>query len=297
MSSISDTQLMRAGLLSDMVVGFRAAMRGRMARDPDHVEMPQHFREDRNLPRRAEFRHGARIALIWRQLRTGAATARREDRNRQFRDQGMAYCIDQAEVRREAQALLREAIAQAEHFGRPNPHLVDEIRKSVDLDRRTWNVDEAVLYYGPDGPDGILSPMSTSELKAMGERGWTSLEAVYQAQKHPFDLRLQDAIRLAPDAAAAKAIALEHRSTRRRDWATHRVVAMIRATILRVEQDAAYRSRVLSLADRDIVEDTTEGQHHEFWGVVSGSGVNVAGQIAMLVGKRIAAQDARLLIS
>jgi predicted NAD-dependent protein-ADP-ribosyltransferase YbiA (DUF1768 family) len=294
MTAISDAQLVRAGLLSDMVLGFRAAMRGRTAKEPAAVVMPEHLRDERNLPRRLEFQHGARIGLTWRRMRNGSATARRESRNAQFRDQGIAYCIDPAEVRSEAWSFLLAAVAQAEHFGRPDPGLVDEIATAVDHGRDLWEMATAVRYYSSEGPNGILSPIARTSLRAMGERGWTSLEAVYQAQKFPCDLALQDAIRTAPDGRAAKAIATGHRSTRRRDWHGRRVTAMVRATVLRAEQDGAYRTFLLSLAGRDIVEDTVAGEHHRFWGVVDGRGANVAGQIAMLVRDRIIAADRRI---
>lgn len=294
MSSISDTQLMRAGLLSDMMLGFRSAMRGRALRDAAHADMPDHLRDERNLPRRREFLHGVRIGMTWRQMRTGAATARREDRNRQFREEGMAYCIDPAQVRQEAHVLLLDAIAQAEFFGRPNIGLVQELSDAIDHDRSRWDVGSAVLYYGSEGASGVLSPMARTSLRAMGERGWTSMEAVYQAQKFLYDIALQDAVRLAPDGHAAKAVAREHRSARRRDWHARRVTAMVRATILRIEQDAAYRLFLLTQQGRDIVEDTTHGEIDRFWGVAEGLGTNVAGQIAMLARDRAAAGDCRL---
>ena len=294
MTAISDAQLVRAGLLSDMVLGFRAAMRGRTAKEPAAVALPEHLRDERNLPRRIEFQHGARIGLAWRRMRSGGATARRESRNAQFRDQGIAYCINPVEVRREAWSFLLDAVAQAEHFGRPDAGLVHEIAAAVDTARDRWDADAAVCYYASEGENGILCPIARTSMRAMGERGWTSLEAVYQAQKFPWDIALQDRIRLAQDGHAAKSIAAAHRRDRRRDWHARRVTAMVRATVLRAEQDPAYRAFLVSLPGRDIVEDTGTGQHHRFWGVVDGAGVNAAGQIAMLVRDRLVDSDRRI---
>ncbi len=109
MAALSDARLFDAGLLSDMVLGFRCAASGRLARSADQVVAPEHLHEERNRGRLAEFRHGATIGLAWRSMRTGVGVARRESRNRQFREQGMASVIDRDQTRAEATRFLHEA--------------------------------------------------------------------------------------------------------------------------------------------------------------------------------------------
>ena len=285
MTTLSDRQLFDAGLSTDVVLGFRRAMRRRPSTPSEAVEMPQHFYDENRDSRRAEFRRGVEIARAWRSLRTGAGVARRESRNRDFKELGIAYVIDTQEVRREATVFLRKAIASVDGFSLPDPEIVHDIVRSLDLTDASWTAVDRIAFYEADDENGLFSNTHPTMLRASGET-WTSPEALYQSQKHS-SLAIQDEIRLAPDALAAKAVAAAHRTTRRSDWYHHRTLAMVRTLVLRAEQDEAYRKALIDAEDRTIVEDTTNGHHDAFWGVVSGRGVNALGRIHMAVARAI----------
>lgn len=288
MTSLSDSQLASVGMTSDIMLGFRAAMKVRASRGAAGVPMPDHFFDPRNASRERDFQRGISIASCWRAMRRGASTARRTHRNHQFRTIGAADAIDHAAVHEEAFVHLVQAAAQADGFIRPDPMLVRRIVDTLEHDEKAWSTD-AVTFYEADGENGILSNTHPSSIRLFREF-WTSAEALYQAQKHPA-IESRDAIREAPDAIAAKVLShqlLEHvHASERNRWRLIKITAMARVAVLRANQDAAFREFLLSTGESQIVELTPASSPDPYWGAVEAAsglvGINMLGRIHMIV--------------
>ena len=191
---------------------------------------------------------------------------------------------------------MRAEAAKIDGFSHPHPELVHDVVSSLDITPRQWDMANAVAFYHADHENGILSTTTPFTIKAMGENRWKSPEALFHAQKFPEDYDMQTAILQAISPLDAKAIGRKHKISRRPDWNKHKPTAMTRVLLLRIEQDAAYRSFLSSTGNCEIVEDTTAGDHDNFWGVIEGKGVNLAGQIAMALRSFLVARDKRIHI-
>lgn len=274
MSTVRDDTLLSSGLGPDGVRGFRAAMRHRPSRHPDLI-LP----DDASVARMGpvallEFRRGVLVAQQWWRGRIAAGVAARAG-TIEARGGGHGMCGA-------GDAIVR-AIAVVEGFAVPEPGMVHEAATSVLTHDAGYIERDVVTFFHADGPNGILSPTHPTSI-IHGDRTWTSVEALYQAQKHS-DPGMRERIRMAPDAITAKAIARMQESDvwgMRSHFTIGRRIAMVRAQMLRASQDDAFREALRDTLGREIVEHTTGDEPDTRWGVVGTGalrGWNLQGRI------------------
>jgi predicted NAD-dependent protein-ADP-ribosyltransferase YbiA (DUF1768 family) len=237
----SETLLRSHGLHVAGVTGFREVVR--RGGDRDARVAPDTMTDPRN---RVEWRRGADVARAWLALRPAATD---ED------------------------ALLVRAIAHGEGFAHPDPLLVDAVARRVHPGDIGYVEREVVAFFHAEARNGILAPTHPTSIEHGGAT-WTSSEALYQAQKHS-DPEFRERIRLAPDALSAKAVSKERDPdlpTMRDHFRPGRRVAMVRALVLRHEQDAEFRTFLGRTMGLDIVEHVHDGGDAR-WGVIGRGGL------------------------
>lgn len=242
------------GLHVASVIGFREVVR--RGGDRDARVAPTDIEDIRN---RVEWERGADVARAWLALRPTMAD---ED------------------------DLLVSAIACAEGFENPDPLLVDAIARRIHPGDIGYVERDVLTFFDADGPNGILAPTYPTMIVHVGAT-WTSSEALYQAQKHA-DPEFRERIRLAPDALAAKAISKERESDRftmRDHFRPGRRIAMVRALLLRHQQDHAFRTFLDETRGRDLVEHVHSGGDTR-WGAIGRGGLrgwNLQGRLLSAV--------------
>jgi predicted NAD-dependent protein-ADP-ribosyltransferase YbiA (DUF1768 family) len=253
MTALTDKRLVEAGMLEKTEVpGFRAAMSHRAGRSPELLPASESIEAD---PIRLEaFRRGARVAGIWRAVRV---------RHREKRDPDASAFGKRRENWRIEQTAFDQVVeAIAEEAGFPDSHalLAREIGIYVhygDVSHLRRNV---VEFFHADGPNGILSPTHPTRIVHAG-LVWTSVEAIYQSQKHA-DPEIRRTIREAPDALSAKAVSKTFPTTvltMQGAFGRGKREAMARAQLLRARHDSEFRRALLEVGDRHIVEIAPEG--------------------------------------
>lgn len=260
MSSPRDSDLVGAGLGPDGVRGFRAAMRHKPSRSPELILPDEEAAARMGTTGLLEYRRGVLVAQHrWRE-RIAAGVAARTLRS--------GHDAIPRDVETPEQTIVR-AIAAVEGFGHPDPVLVHRTALSVATHDVGYLERDVVTFFHADGTNGILAPTHPTVVVHDG-RVWTSVEALYQAQKHS-DPMMRERIRTAPDALTAKRIAREKESdlwSMRSHFGIGRRIAMIRAQMLRASQDASFRAALGATIGRDIVEHTTGDGLDTRWGVV-----------------------------
>lgn len=254
MTTLTDKRLAEAGLLKGSEIdGFRAAMSYRAARSPDALPVPDPIAA---APIRMEaFRRGARIAGIWRSIRA---------RHREMRDPNASDFGRRKEnwrIERTSFEHLVEAIATEAGFPDAHALLVRDIAIRVHHGEVQHLRRNVVEFFHADGPNGILSPTHPTLIVHQGLT-WTSVEAMYQAQKHA-DPEVRRTIRLAPDALSAKKASKAFPTTVLTmidQFGRGKRDAMARAQILRARHDAAFREALVATDGRPIVEIAPEGE-------------------------------------
>ena len=279
MNAPDDRMLTEADLGTHGILGFRIAMR-RSVQDRTRSMDDARLRFSDDAVRLAGFERGVRIAGAFRRLRPRAsamdtATARPARTTMRGADRDAAMRV------------LIEACATADGFTTPDPHLAWRMANQVRPSDVGYYERDVVTFHDEDGPNGILSP--THPTLIVHESGeWSSVEALYQAQKH-LDPDFREAIRTAPDALTAKALAKTRSgdaTTMRDQFGPGRRVAMVRAQMLRVTQDDAFRAALIATGGRDIVEHDHHAQVDTRWGAVGTGGLrgwNMQGRILSTV--------------
>lgn len=260
MSALRDSDLVGAGLGPDGVKGFRTAMRYRPSRDPALILPSEETSERMNATALLEFRRGVLVAQHWWRGRIAAGSAARKG--------GPDGRTTPSAAEPPADAVIR-AIAAVEGFDEPDPVLVHRIAMRITTHDVGYLERDVVTFFHADGPNGILAPTHPTEI-LRADRAWTSVEALYQAQKHS-DERMRERIRTAPDALTAKAIGKERDGdvwSMRGHFGLGRRIAMVRAQLLRASQDEAFRDALCATQGRDIVEHTKGSDLDTRWGVV-----------------------------
>lgn len=236
------------------VIGFREVVR--RGGDRDARVAPTDIGDVRN---RVEWERGADVARAWLALRHEA---------------------------NDEDDILVTAIAHAEGFAHPDPLLVDTVARRVHPGDVGYVERDVVTFFDADGPNGILAPTHPTMI-IHGGTAWTSCEALYQAQKHS-DPGFRERIRLAPDALAAKAVSKERESDRftmRDHFRPGRRIAMVRALLLRHQQDQAFRAFLDDTQGRDLVEHVHGGGDTR-WGAIGRGGLrgwNLQGRLLSAV--------------
>jgi predicted NAD-dependent protein-ADP-ribosyltransferase YbiA (DUF1768 family) len=254
MTTLTDKRLAEAGLLKGSEIpGFRTAMSYRAARSPDALPIPDSIAA---APLRIEaFMRGARIAGIWRSMRAKHREIRDPDASEFGRRQ------ENWRIERTSFEHLVEAIATEAGFPDAHSLLARDIGIRVHYGEVQHLRRDVVEFFHADGPNGILSPTHPTLIVHQGQT-WTSVEAIYQAQKHA-DPEVRRTIRLAPDALSAKKASKAFPTTvltmvdpfgrGKRD-------AMARAQILRARHDGAFREALAATDGRPIVEIAPDGE-------------------------------------
>lgn len=254
MTTLTDKRLAEAGLLKGSEIpGFRAAMSHRAGRSPEALPTPDAIEA---APIRHEaFRRGARIAGIWRSIRA---------RHREIRDPKATEFGRRQEnwrIERTSFEHLIEAIATEAGF--PDAHAL--LARDIAIRAHYGDVQhlrrEIVEFFHADGPNGILSPTHPTLIVHRGLT-WTSVEAIYQAQKHA-DPEVRRTIRLAPDALSAKKASKAFPTTVLTmidQFGRGKRDAMARAQILRARHDPAFRDALVATDGRPIVEIAPDGE-------------------------------------
>lgn len=254
----SEAVLRSHGLHVAGLIGFREVVRRGGRRDARVA--PDDIGDVRN---RVEWRRGADMARAWLSLRN---TATDED------------------------DLIVSAMAHADGFADPDPLLIDAIARRIHPGDLGYLEKDVVTFFHADDPNGILAPTHPTMIHHAGAT-WTSCEALYQAQKHA-DPAFRERIRLAPDALSAKAISKERESDRlpmRDHFRPGRRVAMIRALVLRFDQDPAFRTFLTGTRGRDIVEHVHGGGDSRWGAIGRGAlrGWNLQGRMLSAVRDRM----------
>src|SRR3546814_4758556 len=83
---------------------------------------------------------------------------------------------------------------------------------------QTWHRDNAAAFCKVREEHGALSNMSNDHPYTDQGLRWKSSEAQYQAMRYPAHPDVQEMIRAAPNAYAAKLVAYEHLDKTRADW-------------------------------------------------------------------------------
>ena len=131
----------------------------------------------------------------------------------------------------------------------------------------------------PEGVAGYLSNFSPHGVCLDGVE-WPTVEHCFQAMKFANDPQLQEQIRRADSACAAKRIAWEHAAIRS-DWRQVREQVMLRALRAKFSQHPDLGEKLLATGARQLVEvNPRDG----YWGNGGdGSGQNRTGELLMLV--------------
>lgn len=285
MTALTDKRLVQAGLLADTEVpGFRAAMSHRAGRSPELLPARESIEDD---PIRLEaFRRGARVAGIWRAVRV---------RHREVRDPDASEFGRRREnwrIEKTAFDQVVEAIAQEAGFPDSQALLTKEIADRIRYGDVEHLRSRVVEFYHADGPNGILSPTHPTLIEHAGVT-WTSVEAIYQSQKHA-DAEIRRTIRDAPDALGAKAASKAFPTTvlTMKDVFKHgKREAMVRAQLLRARHDMEFRRALIETGDRPIVEIAPDGEPRDTrwgaFGVLIVRGWNTQGRILDAVRKAV----------
>lgn len=144
---------------------------------------------------------------------------------------------------------------------------------------QTWHRDNAAAFCKVREEHGALSNMSNDHPYTDQGLRWKSSEAQYQAMRYPAHPDVQEMIRAAPNAYAAKLVAYEHLDKTRADWKDVNVQAMAYVVTRKLQSDG-FVAAMAATDGKPIVEISTRDA---FWGAKPNgkqlTGQNVLGAI------------------
>jgi len=113
---------------------------------------------------------------------------------------------------------------------------------------------------------------------------WASVEHYYQAMKFT-DPDLQEAVRAAPDPAAARRVAKKNRRKMRKDWNAIKRIVMTRGVYRKCVAHHEVATALLATGDRNIIETS---QYDYYWGCGRDlRGGNAYGKVLMQVREKL----------
>ena len=142
---------------------------------------------------------------------------------------------------------------------------------------------DQVIYLNRADVEHPLSSWSAYPFELDGAV-WPTVEHYYQAMKFE-DPELREAVRKAPDAAAAQQLAKRHRRRQRKDWPQLKRTMMTRAVYVKCRAWPTLTDELLATGELKLVENS---QYDYYWGCGRDlRGDNVYGKVLMDVRQKL----------